>query len=81
MVFLPGTGLVPHGYSEIVADFASHGFHSLGLHYPSTQARRVADDPRPAAAACTCESEDRSQTRARPPGAPRSSRARGLCLT
>ena len=37
VVFLPGTGLVPQDYSEIVADFAGHGFHSLGLMYPSTQ--------------------------------------------
>ena len=37
VVFLPGTGLVPRDYSDIVADFAGHGFHSLGLMYPSTQ--------------------------------------------
>ena len=29
-VFLPGTGLTPHGYSELLADFASHGFTRLG---------------------------------------------------
>ena len=37
VVFLPGTGLVPQDYSRIIADFASHGFHSIGLMYPSTQ--------------------------------------------
>ena len=38
VVFLPGTGLVPQDYSLIVADFAnSHGFHAIGLMYPSTQ--------------------------------------------
>ena len=34
VVFLPGTGLVPQDYSEVVADFAGHGFHSIGLMYP-----------------------------------------------
>lgn len=37
VVFLPGTGLTPHGYSELLANFASHGFYTLGLFYPSTQ--------------------------------------------
>ena len=37
VVFLPGTGLVPQDYSEVVADFAGHGFHAIGLMYPSTQ--------------------------------------------
>ena len=37
VVFYPGTGLVPQDYSEIVSDFAGHGFHSIGLMYPSTQ--------------------------------------------
>ena len=36
-MFYPGTGLVPQDYSEVVADFAGHGFHSIGLMYPSTQ--------------------------------------------
>ena len=36
-VFLPGTGLTPHGYTELLADFASHGFYTLGIFYPSTQ--------------------------------------------
>ena len=38
VVFFPGTGLVPQDYSLIVHDFAdSHGFHAIGLMYPSTQ--------------------------------------------
>jgi hypothetical protein len=38
VVFFPGTGLVPQDYSLIVNDFAnSHGFHAIGLMYPSTQ--------------------------------------------
>ena len=34
-VFLPGTGLCPHAYSRLLADFASHGFYTLGLQYTS----------------------------------------------
>ena len=34
-VFLPGTGLCPHAYSRLLADFASHGFFTLGLQYTS----------------------------------------------
>jgi hypothetical protein len=34
-VFLPGTGLCPHAYSRLLADFASHGFNTLGLQYTS----------------------------------------------
>ena len=39
-VFLPGTGLCPHAYSQLLADFASHGFHTLGLQYPSGEGQR-----------------------------------------
>ena len=45
-MFLPGTGLVPQDYSGVIADFASHGFHSLGLMYPSTQGQVSCDASR-----------------------------------
>ena len=31
VIFLPGTYLQPSDYSGIVAEFAHHGFHSMGL--------------------------------------------------
>ena len=43
VVFLPGTGLGPMDYSEAVVDMSSHGFHALGLMYPSTQGQNGCD--------------------------------------
>jgi hypothetical protein len=37
VVFLPGTYLQPQDYSEIISEFAYHGFHALGVHYPSAE--------------------------------------------
>ena len=37
VVFLPGTYLQPSDYSHIVAEFSHHGFHALGLFYPSAE--------------------------------------------
>jgi hypothetical protein len=37
VIFLPGTYLQPKDYSEIVAEFSYHGFHALGLFYPSAE--------------------------------------------
>lgn len=43
IVFLPGTGLGPMDYTEPVIDMSSHGFHALGLQYPSTQGQNGCD--------------------------------------
>ena len=37
VVFLPGTALAPDDYSALIADFSLHGFHALGLFYPSAE--------------------------------------------
>jgi hypothetical protein len=37
VIFLPGTYLQPKDYSDIVAEFSYHGFHALGLFYPSAE--------------------------------------------
>ena len=37
VVFLPGTYLQPVDYSQIISEFAYHGYHSLGLFYPSAE--------------------------------------------
>ena len=37
VIFLPGTYLQPADYSDIVAEFSYHGFHALGLFYPSAE--------------------------------------------
>lgn len=49
VVFLPGTGLTPHDYSALVADFSLHGFHSLGLFYPSGEGQNGCGRSRTAA--------------------------------
>jgi len=41
-----GTDRVPQDYSQTIADFASHGFHTLGLFYPSTQGQVDCDESR-----------------------------------
>jgi len=46
VVFLPGTNLQPSDYSDTVAEMAYHGFHSLGLMYPSTQGQNSCDASR-----------------------------------
>ena len=65
VVFLPGTGLVPQDYSQIVADFASHGFHSIGLMYPSTQGQgscQMSRTARPTDLNCTARERFRVLT-------------------
>ena len=43
VIFLPGTGLGPMDYTEAVIDMSSHGFHAIGLQYPSTQGQNGCD--------------------------------------
>ena len=46
VIFLPGTYLQPQDYSDIVAEFAYHGFLSLGLFFPSEEGQNNCEESR-----------------------------------